>query len=339
MARAKHDVVLFGRRSQGQADADIFRYYGTEPTFELDLVSTSFGLGVPALAGATRLMKRAISFKPDLYYARRRPHAVVASFGSSPLIFEAHEMPGRAHHRQMEARIFRAKTFRRLVTISKALADDYLIVWPALSSKIIVAYSASDRASESISPYAIAKRPGVPQVGYAGSLYPGKGMETIVRLAQRQDGIDFHVVGGEDQHIEYWRTTGCPANITFHGHVPHADLSRYLYAFDVALAPLQRRVSIDFNGSDIGKWTSPLKIFEYMAHGLPIIASDLPTVREVLISERNSILVPPEDIDGWNIALARLTSSLSFAKDLAQRGRDDFLSKYTWDARVSSVLR
>ena len=148
MARAKHDVVLFGRRSQGQADADIFRYYGTEPTFELDLVSTSFGLGVPALAGATRLMKRAITFKPDLYYARRRPHAVVASFGSSPLIFEAHEMPGRAHHRQMEARIFRAKTFRRLVTISKALADDYLIVWPDLSSKIIVAYSASDRASE-----------------------------------------------------------------------------------------------------------------------------------------------------------------------------------------------
>ena len=76
-----------------------------------------------------------------------------------------------------------------------------------------------------------------------------------------------------------------------------------------------------------------------MAHGLPIIASDLPTVREVLTSERNSILVPPEDIDGWNIALARLTSSLSLAKDLAQRGREDFLSKYTWDVRVSSVLR
>ena len=339
MVRARHEVILFGRRSPGHVDADIFRYYGMDPTFELDLVSNSLGLRLPALAGAARLVTRATKFRPDLYYARRRPLAVVASFSSTPLVFDAHELPIRMLHRRMESRIFNSRSFACLVAVTQGLANDYLDLWPQLRSKILVAPNGSDRVSESISPYAIASRPGVPQVGYVGSLYPGKGMETTVKLAQRHDAIDFHVVGGDAQQVGYWQAKGCSGNITFHGHVPHADVSRYLSAFDVALVPVQKRVAIDFDGSDIGKWTSPVKIFEYMAHGLPIIASDLPTVREVLTNERNSILVPPEDIDAWSDALTRLTLSTSFAEDLARRAREDFLSKYTWDARVSTVLK
>jgi glycosyltransferase involved in cell wall biosynthesis len=339
MVRAGHEVILFGRRSPGYLDTDIFRYYGIDPTFELDLVSSSLGHRVPALAGAARLLIRATQFRPDLYYARRRPLAVVASFGSTPLAFDAHELPITMLHRRMENRIFSSKSFACLVAVTQGLANDYLDLWPQLRSKILVAANGADRASDSITPYTIAKRSGAPQVGYVGSLYPGKGMETIVKLAQRQDMMDFHVVGGDAQQVDYWQKKGCPGNITFHGHVPHAEVPRYLSAFDVALVPVQKRVAIDFDNSDIGKWTSPVKIFEYMAHNLPIIASDTPTVREVLTSERNSILVPPEDLEAWANALRRLTSSPSFAKDLAGRAREDFLSKYTWDARVSTVLR
>ena len=339
MVRANHDVVLFGRRAPGYSAEDIFRYYGLKPAFELDLVSSSIGRRAPAVAGACRLLTRARTFRPELYYARRRPLAVVASFGSTPLIFDAHEMPIRALDRKMELQVFRSKPFQRLVTNTKALADEYLAAWPEFGSKIMVAHNASDPVAESISPYPIARRPGAPQVGYVGSLYPGKGMETIIKLAEIHDGIDFHVVGGEKEHIGYWQAKGCPPNIAFHGHVRHADLSSYMLAFDVALAPLQRRVSIDFHDSDIGKWTSPLKIFEYMAHGLPIIASYLPSLREVLVDEENSLLVPPDDIGGWTAALTRLVADSSFRKDLARRAKSDFLLKYTWDARVSCVLR
>lgn len=339
MVRAGHNVVLFGRRSPGCTDLDIFRYYGLEHNFELDLVSSSVGRLVPSVAGAFRLLARSIRFKPDLYYARRRPLAVVASFGSRPLIYEAHEMPIKAHHRRMESQILNSASLRCLVTISEVLAEDYRAAWHHLNSKIIVAHDASDKVPESILPFAIARRPGVPQIGYAGSLYPGKGVEIIAKLAQRHDGMDFHIVGGDEEHIRYWQAKGCPPNVTFHGHIRHADLSSYLCAFDVALAPLQKIVSIDFNESDIGRWTSPLKIFEYMAHRLPIIASDLPSLREVLANGKNSILVPPDDIDGWSEALATLVSSPSFANDLAARARQDFLSKNTWDARVSFVLK
>lgn len=339
MVRANHEVVLFGRRAPGSSDQSIFRYYGLEPTFELDLVSSSIGRRAPAVAGASRLLTRALTFRPDLYYARRRPLAVVASFGLTPLIFEAHEMPIRAFDRRMEMRVFRSASFLRLVTVSRALADEYLAVWPELCSKITVAHSASDQISDSTSPVSIARKAGAPQIGYVGSLYPGKGMETIIKLAERLSGMDFHVVGGEEEHIRYWQEKGCPPNVIFHGHVRHADLSGYLLAFDVALAPLQQRVSIDFHDSDIGKWTSPMKIFEYMAHGLPIIASDLPSLREVLVDEENSRLVQPEDIDGWIAALTRLVSDPSFRKDLARRAKSDFLLKYTWDARVSCVLQ
>ncbi len=103
MVRAKHEVILFGRRSPGYGDADIFRYYGMDPTFELDLVSDSLGLRLHAFAGAGRLVTRATKFRPDLYYARRRPLAVVASFSSTPSVFDAHELPIKMLHRRMES--------------------------------------------------------------------------------------------------------------------------------------------------------------------------------------------------------------------------------------------
>ncbi len=55
---------------------------------------------------------------------------------------------------------------------------------------------------------------------------------------------------------------------------------------------------------------SPLKLFEYMAHGLPIVSSDLPALREVLENESNALLCDPDDIVAWVSAIERLRSSL-----------------------------
>ena len=72
--------------------------------------------------------------------------------------------------------------------------------------------------------------------------------------------------------------------------------------------PYQRNVSIGIKGSNTADWMSPLKLFEYMSSGVPIISSDLPVLREILEDRRNALLVPPKNFDSWDEALKIIRS-------------------------------
>jgi glycosyltransferase involved in cell wall biosynthesis len=83
---------------------------------------------------------------------------------------------------------------------------------------------------------------------------------------------------------------------------------------------------------------SPLKAFEYMAYGLPIIASDLPVLREILEHERNALLVDPQDLAAWERALRRLVQDRSLRMRLGRTARTTFLQKYTWEQRARKIV-
>src|SRR5690606_26549923 len=103
------------------------------------------------------------------------------------------------------------------------------------------------------------------------------------------------------------------------------------------LAPYQEDVYTKNEAVNIGRWMSPLKLFEYMSVGKPIIASDLSILREVLVDEKNSLLCSSRNIDDWIKALYRL-SDVNLREVLGKNAREDFLSKYTWETRAKNVL-
>jgi glycosyltransferase involved in cell wall biosynthesis len=84
-------------------------------------------------------------------------------------------------------------------------------------------------------------------------------------------------------------------------------------------------------------FTSPLKLFDYMAAGVPIVASDLPSLREVLRDGENALLVPPEDPAAVAKAIDRILGDPALARRLAARARED-ASAYTWDERAAQLL-
>ena len=86
--------------------------------------------------------------------------------------------------------------------------------------------------------------------------------------------------------------------------------------YDILLAPLQKHVSIHSGHSNIAEWTSPLKIFEYMATNKPIIASNLPVLKEILKHEYNCLLCSPDDITDWIKAINRLKNNKTLSKEL-----------------------
>ncbi|WP_197085034.1 glycosyltransferase family 4 protein [Saccharothrix sp. ST-888] len=171
-----------------------------------------------------------------------------------------------------------------------------------------------------------------------GHLCPGRGTDVILELAARLPGLDFPLVGGTAEDRAHWEGRSHRSNVYFHGHEPPARLHPYYRAFDLVLAPYQRRVACAGGIGDISRWVSPMKLFEYMSHGKAIIASDLPVLREVLADGVNSLLCPPDDVSAWAGAVARLAADAPRRAALGAAARRQLDLQHTWLSRVDQVL-
>ena len=176
-------------------------------------------------------------------------------------------------------------------------------------------------------------------VGYIGHLYPGRGMEILGDFARRCDWADFHVVGGWPEDVALWKDRlKDEPNIVFHGHVAPSEVPRYLRALDVLIAPYQPVVTLHGGVGDNSQWVCPLKLFDYMAAGKPIICSDHPVIRETVEHERDALICAPTDIAGWAAALTRLRDRPDLSSAIARNALDKFTKHYSWEARAARVL-
>jgi glycosyltransferase involved in cell wall biosynthesis len=183
-------------------------------------------------------------------------------------------------------------------------------------------------------------------VGYLGRFVGGledmdKGIgalvEAAILLAQQPAGhpVRLALVGGPDSYVEGVRKrlaeAGLPPEfLLYPGQSAPADVPGYLSAFDVCVIPSPWNEFFAY-------YTSPLKLFEYMASGRPIVASDLPSTAEILRDGGNALLVPPSDPAALAAALRRLQGDPALAGRLSDRALED-VQAYTWDARARSIL-
>lgn len=183
-------------------------------------------------------------------------------------------------------------------------------------------------------------------VGYAGRFVGGregvdKGIGTLaeaaIQLAQSAPERDVRLalVGGPDSVLGAVRRqiteAGLPDNFLLApGMVAVDRVPGCLLAFDVCVIPSPWT---DF----YAYYTSPLKLFEYMASGRSIVATDLPSAAEILADGVNALLVPPSDPAALAAALRRLLDDPALAERLgAQAARD--VQGNTWAARADRIL-
>ncbi len=329
---------------------DDYAFYGVNNTFAIKKplpVRYSFQLIVFGFLAA-RLAKRK---NPDLVYCRSFSGCFFASLMNLPVVFESHSpfMDGNTAFRKYFLNIFKRfffkklisnRNFLKLVVITHSLKSHYEKQFPVLKNKIVVAPDAADPVPKTKTPppFFIDKKK--LQVGYVGHLYQGRGVELIINLAARIQWADFHIIGGKDSDIQYWKNlTTSLANIHFHGFLPPSEVSAIQSGFDVLLAPYQLNVSVS-GGVKINtaKWMSPLKVFEYMAAGKAILCSNLPSLREVLSHNHNALLCDPTALEDWEQALVALRDDIELRSRLGRQAKKDFLEKYTWDSRANLVL-
>ncbi|MBD0272428.1 MAG: glycosyltransferase family 4 protein [Acetobacteraceae bacterium] len=347
LTAAGHEVTLYARGRQADAAA-VFDAYGLERRFEVVLCAPpGLRLTKNLLYPAQVAREMARRPAPDLLYGRQAYALACAAAaggrGAAPFAYEAHTLPTRRLRRLAEAWLFRRPGCSLLVTISRTLAEDYRARFPVLAGRrVLVAHEGADpmlverSARASSDPWP--GRAGAPQLGYVGHLYPGKGMEMVAALAGLLPECDVHVVGGTERDLSIWRERCAGrANLHLYGFVPHAQVAAHLARFDLLLAPPAARVSSGA-GREIGRWMSPLKVFEYMAAGKPILASDIPALREILRDGETALLLPPDEPETWANTARALLRDPGRAAALGARARSAFLAEYTWDARAARIL-
>ncbi|MBP6858740.1 MAG: glycosyltransferase family 4 protein [Candidatus Pacebacteria bacterium] len=171
---------------------------------------------------------------------------------------------------------------------------------------------------------------------YVGHLYEWKGIDVVIAAAEvlnDDQRIMFWIIGGTDADIVKYRGIVIEkglTNISILGHKNHSEISSFLSAADMLLLP-----NIP-SSTESEHYTSPIKMFEYMASGTPIIASDMPSMREVL-NDDNSTLIPARDAHALADAIARISANPEQLIEKATRAKVEART-YSWDSLAHKIV-
>jgi glycosyltransferase involved in cell wall biosynthesis len=284
-------------------------------------------------------------WRADLVYAWPLQAAAFAAGLGQPTLLEVHDRPTGRMGPRLLGHFLKARGARRVLPTTSALqawlVERYRIdLRPPFS---IVSPNGVDleRYARLPSPEEARHRLGLAEgftAGYTGHLYAGRGIGLILELARRNPDLRFVLAGGNPAAVEDWRMRAEQyglSNVALLGFVPNERLPLVQAACEVLLMPYERHIAVS-GGGDTSETASPMKVFEYMAAGRPVLSSDLPIVRE-LLNEETAVLLPPEDSESWNSALRRLRDDPGRRAGLAARA-SRAVEAHTWTARARRAL-
>lgn len=289
----------------------------------------------PAWSGEKRrlaayAMLQAHRFRPTFIYARNYALPCASSLMGFPTVAESHAHPSnrsKMFHRMIHST--RRPQFRRLVTISDYLSRHYQSLGVP-KQKVQVLPDAVDlqlfgrSADIEQSPYPNDQT----NVVYSGHLYDYKGIPTVLEAAKRSPSLLFHFVGGwdEDRGRQERRANELGLNnVKFHGLQAHGDVPRYLWHADVLLLPPS-------NNHPSAKWTSPVKLGEYLAAGVPVVATKIPAL-EAWVNDDHVEFAAPDDGQSLANAIDRVLMNESRKAMLIANGRAMSMRlSYQWRA-------
>ncbi len=360
MAALGHEVRLAAPTENPMRDRDrglpepsqeFKHFYGLLHTFPIEWLDSS-----PRLRRydyGWRAVRWARGWGAELLYTRLPQAAAVSSQLGLGTILEVHDFPQGRLGPFLFRRFLRGSGALRLVMITHSLAEDLAQGFHLYSLGgtkpgdpfLVIAPDGVDLARYACLPGPQEARAALPSLkdkgftaGYTGHLYSGRGVELILEAAARLPEITFLLAGGEPPDVERVRSIAGARglnNVLLFGFIPNAELPAYQAACDVLLMPYQRRVAAS-SGGDIGRYLSPMKLFEYLACGRPILSSDLPVLREA-VNPENAVLLPPEDPNAWVEALLALQGDPSRRTVLAQSARLS-AEGYSWEARANKII-
>ncbi len=341
-----------------RAVADPFAFYGVARTFDvmrlpvLDLMPYTRGalerlaFYLVTLSYLLMLCLRLPFVRADRYYTRDEAVAWLLTWlkPRARVVYEAHQFAprgGRGAWLQRQV----CRRVGLVVAITAPLRDDLIAERGAPPERVLVAHDGfqARRFAELPTPAQARAQLGWAEsafiVGYVGrlqTLHHDKGVGALAQVVAPLAGVSLAIVGGEDAQLVSVRAAwgsmgGTDDRLYLTGQVAPALVPLALAACDVCVMPHPNNVYYT-------RYSSPMKLFEYMAAGKPIVAMAFPSWADVLRDEENALLLPPEDPAALRAALLRLRDDAPLRERLGQNARNAAFHLYTWEARARKIL-
>jgi len=360
-AGAGYDVRLWvsNRANTGAMNAiqDIYEHYGVEKTFAIERIT---GIDLyPYMGGAVKLERiafyvhllsyiivlllRLAFHKTDILYSRDAYllFAIKLFFPQRLIAYEIHHLSPSKRGRWLEAWV--AQRSAGVFALTQQLRQ--------LLTELGVPPGKMQVEADGVRTARFAHLPGRKQarqqvgwpddafiVGFMGRLHImgiDKGVGLLVDALAQCDDIVLALVGGPDamalQFKQHWLNAGAaPERFLYSGQIAPQTVPVYLRTFDLCTMPYPRH---EF----FATYVSPLKLFEYMAVGGTVIASDLPAIAEVVTHGETGYLIPPEDTQALRQAIEILRADVPLREQIGNKARALVLAHYTWDARAKRI--
>ena len=335
------ECVLPGRFSRKK----LFDYHGVSENFGVTAIPFTDGPGrqfVHGLAASLYALRKRRNY--DFVLTRNLIFTwVCAGFFGIPTVYDAHHPPVNRIAEEMIRFFSRSKNLLGMSFNSEGLRRIYSRLEIAPRNSVVAHNGVELEMFDNPRHIPVRQKLGIsPEkkiVCYCGNTYEGRGMELLLDAAKRFRETEFLVVGGAEHYInphrESARSRGL-GNFTMTGLVPQSEVSSYLLASDILVLPYSSSMTIE-GGTKAGDFTSPLKVFEYMAAGKPIVATEIPSVLEILESGRNSVIVPPDDPREFFDAVSFLIDDPGTGAQISRNALSD-VQQYTWKKRVEKIM-
>lgn len=325
-----------------------FDYYGIRPVFKIEKISVidliplekifgRFANFIESLSFALFVLFRLGGEKADIIYSRDQFICWFLGFTSRKFVYEIHSFPKNIW-------IYKRIWYKahKIVAITGGLKA-LLVSRGVKPEKILVAsdavdLAASDAVLQTKEELKIElELPSDFLVGYVGrfkTLGMEKGIKTMIEalsLLDKETKMVF--IGGDEDEIKDYKSLANRFNVVsqciFVEYQLRVKAIKYRKAMDVLVIPFPNKPHYAF-------YASPLKLFEYMASGRPIIASDLPALHEIL-NDKNALFFKPDDAGDLARVIKMLASSQTLGYHLSRQALAD-VKEYTWDKRAKKIL-
>ncbi len=332
----KNQVTLI---TTNTASGNIFNYYNVKTKFKFEKIKNfkKFPLGIKFYLFSIFSIIESLKFKPDIYITRNFFTCFLLILLKKRTILELH------HDLKFESRIVRfivknfdflnSKHLVKLIAITNHVKDHYVRNYSIRPKKIIMLPSGSS-IKESYQ-YNINKKK--LNIGYFGSLYKSRGLDLIIKLALIDPKNNYHVYGSKKQ-AKLSISKKSEKNLLLNDYVPYKKIPKILVNMDLLLIPYTSSITVAGDVGDITKYTSPLKLFDYLCVGRPIMCSNFDVLKEIIADNKNAIFVKNyTNAFAWKKEITKLINNPEKMK-IISKNNYKLSKKYSHSARALKIL-
>ncbi len=333
------DVQLWVPEFERAEWPKIAEIYGVSERFDITWIP--FNKQLKQYDFSYKAVKSALDWGADVVYTWALQAALFGNLLKIPIAMEFHDFPMGFMGPKLFSILMKLPTEKLIMTTTRALAEGiekrFNISFKSKDLQIAPNGTDPDRYQGLPSPAISRRKLGLPNgftVGYTGHFYPGRGMNLLTAIAKALPRVNFLWVGGMEKHITPWKeelASGSIDNVTITGFIPNAKLPQYQAAADILVMPYAQKIE-GSSGGNIAPVINPMKMFDYLSAGRPIIASNIPVFHEVL-TPKLAVFCDPYDAEEWVRAINKLSKD-HFLRRTMQEAALNTAQKYSWKNRA-----